>query len=71
MRHTHINGQRLIVTEGMIDGATGERVYGLFACEADARSEDADSLALGSVGADRLSKAQRDVAAANSAELED
>lgn len=71
MRTTHIDGRHVVLTKGMIDGATGQQMYGMFANEMDARSEDADSLALGTIGADRLSLAQCTVAAANSAELND
>lgn len=59
-------GGPVIVTEGMIDGSTGERIYGVFADEVDARSIDADSLALGTVGADKLTAEQLADAAENS-----
>ena len=71
MKSTHVNGREVFITEGMIDGATGGTIYGLFACEADARSDDADSLVMGTVGADALTDEQMAVAAANSAELAD
>lgn len=59
----------VIVTEGMTD-ATGHKIYGVFADEADAASIDADSLALGTVGADALTAEQIEMAERNRDALE-
>lgn len=39
---------------GMVDASTGKRLVGAFASEDDARSEDADSLAVAVLSADQL-----------------
>lgn len=55
----------VIVTQGA-HVVPGGQVYGVFATEADARSIDADRLALGTVGRDALTDSQAAEAAANS-----
>ncbi len=51
-----VNGvtSTLIPVLGMVDSNDGKRVIGLFETEQDARSMDADSLAIGTVSEDRL-----------------
>jgi hypothetical protein len=68
---TNVRGQNVIVTEGMIDGATGKTIYGLFASDEDARSIDADDRAVGTVAAYMLTPEQREMAARNSDRLSD
>lgn len=58
----------VIVTEGGTVAGRG-KIYGVFASEDDARSCDADSLALGTVGPDALTDEQRADAHANSEAL--
>ena len=58
-------GGDVIVTEGMIDGRTGERIYGVFATKEDAASPDADNLSLGSVGHRVLTDEQKAMARRN------
>ena len=58
----------VIVTEGMLM-SNGRRIYGVFASEASARSERADHLALATIGAERLTDEQREIAARNSEAL--
>lgn len=60
----------VILTMGMIDATTGQRIFGVFARASDAAAEDADARALGTVGPNRLSDVQRMIAAANSMKLE-
>lgn len=60
----------VIVTEGGIVSGSG-RIYGVFADEQDARSSDADRLALGTIGPDSLTAEQREIAAANTEALSD
>lgn len=59
----------VILTEGMIQARTGERIYGVFASEDDARSMDADERALASVAAHRLTAEQIEMARRNSERL--
>ncbi len=66
---TAIDGQDVILTAGMIDGATNERIYGMFADAKDARSDRADELALGTISASRLTTEQIELAERNSAAL--
>lgn len=58
----------VILTEGMTT-ANGQRIYGVFADEEDARSEGADELALGTIGPDQLTDEQRALAARNTERL--
>lgn len=69
MKTTNLMGREVIVTAGMIDSSTGRRIYGVFADEADARSIDADSLAIAVVGAADLTAEQIADAEANSEAL--
>jgi hypothetical protein len=69
MQGIDFKGVHVIPTEGMVDGATGQQLYGLFATEADARSENADELAIGTVAVGALTPNQRAIARANSAEI--
>ena len=59
----------VILTSGLVDGAGGWQVVGIFADEADARSEDADMLAIGTTSREALSYEQRTIADENAAEL--
>ena len=60
----------VIVTEGGIVAGSG-RIYGVFSAEEDARSADADKLALGTIGPGQLTEEQRAIAAANTEALSD
>lgn len=61
----------LIITEGMVNGSTGRRIYGAFRSEMDARSSNADNLALAIIGEDKLTPKQIDLASRNSERLSD
>lgn len=61
----------IILTAGMIDGATGKQIFGMFDSEEDARSEDCDDLAIGTVGAADLTTEQIELAERNSEALSD
>ncbi len=69
MKTTRLDNQRVVLTKGMVNGATGKTIYGVFACPADARSIDADQLALGTVGASQLTDEQIEIARYNTAIL--
>jgi hypothetical protein len=58
----------VILTAGLLTH-DGRQTFGLFASESDARSSDADALALGSVGAEKLTPAQIALAERNSEAL--
>jgi len=58
-------GQRRIIVEGMVDGATGCRVFGLFETTADALA----GRDCGSVGSWELSHEERDAARHNRDEI--
>lgn len=67
---TELDGQQVILTAGMTDGATGKRIIGIFATEADARGgEEADQRASGTTSEDRLTPQQIAEAEANSESL--
>lgn len=70
MRRTKIDGFEgdVILTEGAHVACVG-KIYGVFASPEDAASDEADSLALGTIGADRLTAEQIEIAEANSASL--
>jgi hypothetical protein len=51
--------------------ANGGQIVGLFATEEDAKSSDADKLALATILADRLSAEELAIASENSQELSD
>lgn len=59
----------VIVTAGMIDGSTGKQIFGVFSSEDDARSIDADKLAIAVVTTDSLTDEQVDLAERNSEAL--
>jgi len=59
----------VILTAGAIDGHSGRQIIGVFRDADDARSMDADSLALATVAADTLTTEQLAVAEQNSAEM--
>jgi hypothetical protein len=61
-------GGEVIVTEGGHVAGCG-KIYGVFASEEDARSTNADALALGTVGPEALTEQQRIDATANSEAL--
>ena len=69
MKTSTINGRDVILTAGMIDGASGCQIFGLFANEVDARSGDPDSIAIGTVGRESLTDEQAADAEHNSALL--
>ena len=64
----NVNGNRpVILTEGChIDGV---KIAGIFSSEDDARSIDADQLALGTVAWDKLTMHQQEVATENTESL--
>lgn len=71
MKTTNLMGREVIVTAGMTDASTGTRMFGVFASEADARSINADSLAIAVVSAADLTAEQIADAEANSEALSD
>lgn len=69
MTTTKIEGLgEVIITAGAFLDGVG-RIYGVFRNEADARSEDADERAIGTVGASALTEEQRAIAEENSREI--
>lgn len=50
MKHGNV-----IITAGMVNASTGEQIVGIFGCEDDARSSDADERALGAINYSQLS----------------
>lgn len=61
----------VILTAGMTNGATGRQIFGVFADADDARSIDADSLAIATVSSADLTPEQIEIAEANSESLAD
>ncbi len=56
LERTEIDGRNVILTEGAY--VDGRKLYGMFSTERDAMSDDADRLALGTVGPDNLTAEQ-------------
>lgn len=67
MTTTQIDGRDVILVEGCI--VHGRKIAGMFECEEDARSPDADSLAVGSIAWDSLTPHQQEIATENSDRL--
>ena len=61
----------VILTEGMVNATTGARIYGAFRNETDARSTSADCCTLATIGAERLTPQQIEIARRNSESLAD
>lgn len=59
----------VILTAGMVNGATKRRIFGVFANEEDARSERADELATATLDAKVLTQEQIEIAERNSEAL--
>lgn len=60
--------QNVILTAGMHD-ARGEQIFGMFLSEEDARSIDADDLAIGTCGKEDLTAKQIELAERNTEAL--
>lgn len=65
----HAEPRNVILTAGMVNATSGERIYGVFLGEGDARSPQADELCIATVGADDLTDEQIAMAERNTDRL--
>lgn len=66
LERCHVDGLGdVILTEGMTNHR-GEVIYGVFHGSEDAQGDDADDKAIGTVGSERLTEGQREIAKRNS-----